>query len=145
MRDLVKLYRESFELITDNPNLSTDKIPDHLLEAWLSDEVIVITESEQPYFTVSIFHVAQDEYLSRKGITTDPDEQIQKHRFDIFQYILALESVNRQFPIKLRPVQILDFDNYDTPLTFSLNPQNLNELVTLTSALKPLKNKFKFN
>lgn len=145
MRDLVKLYRESFELITDNPNLSTDKIPDHLLEAWLSDEVIVITESEQPYFAVSIFHVAQDEYLSRKGITTDPDEQIQKHRFDIFQYILALESVNRQFPIKLRPVQILDFDNYDTPLTFSLKPQNLNELETLTSALKPLKNKFKFN
>ena len=27
MRDLVKLYEESFKLIIDNPNLTTDKIP----------------------------------------------------------------------------------------------------------------------
>lgn len=55
MRDLVKLYGESFKLISDNPNLTTDKIPNHLLESWLSDDVIVITGNEQPYFAVSIF------------------------------------------------------------------------------------------
>lgn len=52
MRDLVKLYEESFKLIIDNPNLTTDKIPNHLLEAWLSDDVIVITNTEQSYFAV---------------------------------------------------------------------------------------------
>ena len=75
MRDLVKLYGESFKLITDNPNLTSDKIPNHLLEAWLSDDVIVITDAEQPYFAVSIFHLVHDEYLSLKGIETDPDSK----------------------------------------------------------------------
>lgn len=48
MRDLVKLYEESFKLIIDNPNLTTDKIPNHLLEAWLSDEGSVFITIEQP-------------------------------------------------------------------------------------------------
>lgn len=145
MRDLVKLYGESFQLMTENPGLTTDKIPNNLLEAWLSDEVIVITETEQPYFAVSIFHLIHDDYLIRKGITTEPDDNVLKNRFDTFQYILALEFVNRQVPIKLYPVSIFDFDSYDTPLTFDLNPQNVNKVVALTEALKPLKNKFKIN
>lgn len=145
MRDLVKLYGESFKLITDNPNLTTDKIPNHLLEAWLSDDVIVITDAEQPYFAVSIFHLVHDEYLCLKGIETDPDSKTIERRFNTFQYILALESVHRQHPINLHPVRIMDFDNYDTPLRFDSTPKNFKEFMALTEALFPLKNKFKFN
>lgn len=145
MRDLVKLYGESFKLITDNPNLTTDKIPNHLLEAWLSDDVIVITNTEQPYFAVSIFHLVHDEYLSLKGIKTDPDSKTIERRFNTFQYILALESVHRQHPINLHPVRIMDFDDYDTSLTFDSMPKNFREFMALTKALYPLKNKFKLN
>mgnify|MGYP000491324509 CR=1 FL=1 len=87
MRDLVKLYEESFKLIIDNPNLTTDKIPNHLLEAWLSDDVIVITNTEQSYFAVSIFHLVHDVYLCLKGIETDPDSKTIERRFNTFQYI----------------------------------------------------------
>lgn len=48
MRDLVKLYEESFKLIIDNPNLTTDKIPNHLLEAWLSDDVMSLQIPSSP-------------------------------------------------------------------------------------------------
>ena len=92
MRDLVKLYEESFKLIIDNPNLTTDKIPNHLLEAWLSDDVIVITNTEQSYFAVSIFHLVHDVYLCLKGIETDPDSKTIERRFNTFQYILALDG-----------------------------------------------------
>lgn len=145
MRDLVKLYGESFKLITDNPNLTTDKIPNHLLEAWLSDDVIVITETEKHYFAVSIFHLVHDEYLCLKGIETDPDSKTIEHRFNTFQHILALEFVHRQHPINLHPVRIGDFDNYETPPTFDSMPKNFRELMDLTEALYPLKNKFKLN
>lgn len=145
MRDLVKLYGENFKLISDNPNLTTDKIPNHLLESWLSDDVIVITGNKQPYFAVSIFQLVHDEYLCRKGIENEPDSKTIEHRFNLFQYILALESIHRQLPINLRPVQIGDFDNYDTPPTFDFMPKNFKEFMVLTEALYPLRNKFKFN
>ena len=145
MRALVKLYEESFKLIIDNPNLTTDKIPNHLLEAWLSDDVIVITNTEQSYFAVSIFHLVHDVYLCLKGIETDPDSKTIERRFNTFQYILALESVHRQYPINLHPVQIGDFDNYGTPPIFDSMPKNFREFMALTEALYPLKNKFKLN
>ena len=145
MRDLVKLYEESFKLIIDNPNLTTDKIPNHLLEAWLSDDVIVITNTEQSYFAVSIFHLVHDVYLCLKGIETDPDSKTIERRFNTFQYILALESVHRQYPINLHPVQIGDFDNYGTPPIFDSMPKNFREFMALTEALYQLQNTFKLN
>lgn len=145
MRDLVKLYGESFKLITDNPNLTTDKIPNHLLEAWLSDDVIVITDAELPYFAVAIFHLVHDVYLCFKGIEAAPDNKTIERRFNNFQYILALESLHRQHPFNLHPFRIGDFDNYDIPPTFDSTLKNFKELMALTETLYSLKNKFKFN
>ena len=60
--ELVKLYGESFNLITNFPNLTTDQIPQHLLELWISCEVIVVTSKIQQSFGYAIFELIHDIY-----------------------------------------------------------------------------------
>lgn len=34
-----KLYQESFDFISQNLNVTTDQIPDHLLQYWISSDI----------------------------------------------------------------------------------------------------------
>lgn len=51
MRDLVKLYEESFKLIIDNPNLTTDKIPNHL---WKLGSQMMLLSLQIPSSPISL-------------------------------------------------------------------------------------------
>lgn len=145
MRDLIALYEESNKLISSNPNLTTDKISDHLLEAWLSDEKVTAIPTFQQPFSLIVFELGHDAYMRHKGITSEPTPETLCNRFNAFLCILAHEFINRRLPIKLKSVQIFDFEAYGTPLVFDLKQQDVDKFVTLAERLKPLKNNFKIN
>lgn len=141
MQDIIHLYWESYWLITENPNLTTDKIPNNLLEVWLSDDAAFGGDDDQQTFATAVFEIVIEDQMERKGETIPPDDKTLRYRFGMFQYILALEFINRQLPIKLRPVYIFDFKSYGTPLIFDLKQRDVAKFIELAETLKPLKRK----
>ena len=90
--ELVRLYWESFHLIKDNPNLTTDQIPQHLLESWLSNDIVVVTLKVRQHFAICIFELIHDMY---EGDTEETNPVVLKCRFDSFRCILLHEQIGR--------------------------------------------------
>ena len=128
--ELVKLYWESFHLIEDNPDLTTDQIPQHLLEAWLSNQIVVVTLKIQQYFAICIFELIHDAY---EGDTEDTDPVILKYRFDSLRYILLHELINRQFNIDFKPIKVFEMSAYKMPLDFTVQEQDLERYNALVA------------
>lgn len=119
MRDsdeLVRLYGESFSLITNNPNLTTDKIPLNLLEAWVTDDIIFVTEKVQQRFSFAIFELIHDFYED----TDLTNLNTLKSRYDTFQNILIHELINRHVNINLHPVKLFDLSSYTSSLIMDI-------------------------
>ena len=124
MRDtdeLVRLYGESFSLITNNPNLTTDKIPKNLLDAWTSDDVIFVTENVQQRFSFAIFELIHDLYED----TDLTNLSILKSRYDAFQNILIHELINRYVNINLHPVKLFDISSYTSSLIMDIRHEDV--------------------
>lgn len=124
MRDtdeLVRLYGESFSLITNNPNLTTDKIPQNLLDAWTSDDVIFVTEKVQQRFGFAIFELIYDFYED----TDLTSLNTLKSRYDAFQNILIHELINRHVNINLQPVKLFDISSYNSSLIMDIRHEDV--------------------
>lgn len=124
MRDsdeLVRLYGESFSLITNNPNLTTDKIPQNLLEAWVTDDIIFVTEEVQQRFSFAIFELIHDFYED----TDFTSLNTLKSRYDIFQNILIHELINRHVNINLHPVKLFDISSYNSSLIMDIRHEDV--------------------
>ncbi|MGL5618052.1 MAG: hypothetical protein ACRDDC_00225 [Tannerellaceae bacterium] len=124
MRDtdeLVRLYGESFNLITKTPNLTTDKIPQNLLDAWTSDDVIFVTENVQQRFSFAIFELIHDLYED----TDLTNLSILKSRYDAFQNILIHELINRYVNINLHPVKLFDISSYTSSLIMDIRHEDV--------------------
>lgn len=124
MRDtdeLVRLYGESFSLIKNNPNLTTDKIPQNLLDAWTSDDVIFVTEKVQQRFGFAIFELIHDFYED----TDLTSLNTLKSRYDAFQNILIHELINRHVNINLQPVKLFDISSYNSSLIMDIRHEDV--------------------
>ena len=117
----LKLYGESFNLITSFPNLTTDQISQLLLEIWLSNEVIIVTSKIQQPLDYAIFELIHDVYEN----TDITSLKTLKHRYNLFQQILLHELINRQFRINFKPIKIFDISAYELPLDFFVQEQDL--------------------
>ena len=127
---LVKLYWESFHLIEDNPDLTTDQIPQHLLEAWLSSQIVVVTLKIQQHFAICIFELIHDAY---EEDTEDTNPVVLKYRFDSFRHILLHELINRQFNIGFKPVKVFKMSAYKLPLDFTVQEQDIKRYNSLVA------------
>lgn len=121
MDELVRLYGESFNLITKTPNLTTDKIPKNLLDAWTSDDVIFVTENVQQRFSFTIFELIHDFYED----TDLTNLSILKSRYDTFQNILIHELINRYVNINLHPVKLFDISSYTSSLIMDIRHEDV--------------------
>lgn len=123
-----KLYQESFDFISQNLNVTTDQIPDHLLQYWISSDI-----EKQPfgnnkdYAQLGVFMIGFSANEVRKGnITYQVDEDTVHSIFMRYQYILNMEDLRRKIEISFEPIRIFDFDSYGEELTISANPHDLN-------------------
>ena len=124
MRDtdeLVSLYGKSFSLITNNPNLTTDKIPQDLLDAWTSNDILFVTEKVQQRFSFAIFELIHDFYED----TDLTSLNTLKSRYDTFQDILIHEQINRQVNINLHPVKLFDISSYNSSLIMDIRHEDV--------------------
>lgn len=121
MDELVRLYGESFSLITNNPNLTTDKIPQNLLDAWTSNDVIFVTEKVQQRFSFAIFELIHDFYED----TDLTSLNTLKSRYDTFQNILIHELINRHVNINLHPVKLFDISSYNSSLIMDIRHEDV--------------------
>lgn len=125
MRDtdeLVSLYGKSLSLITNNPNLTTDKIPQNLLDAWTSDDVIFVTEKVQQRFSFAIFELIHDFYED----TDLSSLNTLKSRYDTFQNILIHELINRHVNINFHPVKLFDISSYTSSLIMDIRHEDVD-------------------
>lgn len=122
------LYQESFDFIRQNLNVTTDQIPDHLLQYWISPDIEKQTfGNNKDYAQLGVFMIGFSANELRKGnIAYQVDEETIHNIFMRYQYILNVEDLRRKINIGFDPIRVFDFDNYGEELTINANPHDLN-------------------
>lgn len=136
MQELESLYEESLRLIDSTPDLTTNKIPDHLLSVWLYNGNITSESTIGQLFSVSIYKYANDKY-GDPALSPGDD----RHRYEMFQYLLATEYVCRKVSAKFRPRKIFNFSTYNEPLNIDMKRNQVAKFRKLAATLAPLQNK----
>lgn len=115
------LLKKSCEFIICNLDITTDLLPDEMLDYWsVKDE----NDSQDQF---NVFLCAYTLYAARKqghgDVTLEPEKL--DPLFENFQAILALEKINRILPLNSEKKKIFDFDSYDGKLNFHIAPNDI--------------------
>lgn len=110
-----KLFTESLSFIKSNLDITFDRVPQHLMDFWRLDDFPDIPVYELAFTKQwGVFVYALLDYKMRQNITEfkmEIDMFIQL--FMTWQTILALAKVSQETDIKIKPVKLFDFDNFD--------------------------------
>lgn len=136
MQNLESLYEESLRLIDSTPNLTTNKIPDHLLCVWQYNGLVSPNPTTQQLVSMAIYKYANEKYGDPSLSPSDD-----RHRYEMFQYLLATEYVCRRVSAKFRPRKIFNFSTYNAPLNIDLKRNQVAKFRRLAATLAPLRNK----
>lgn len=106
--------KESYDLITKNLFVTSDEIPDYLMNHWInwSGETNFNEDKDQVEWVIFIFAFVL--YNQKKG-KTKFNMSIEKleETFQSWQAILMFFQMSRMEDMETIPVKIFDFDNYD--------------------------------
>lgn len=100
---------KSSEFITQNLDMTTDMLPDNLLNLWVVKDESDIKEQ------YSVFMFAYTLYLSKKHEGKEVELRVDELNslFESFQVILSMEELRRNSLINCNKVKLFDFDNYE--------------------------------
>lgn len=123
-------FEESCKFIIKNLDITTDQLPDDLLDYWsVKDE-----DDTQTQF--DIFVCAYTLFTARKqghgNVTLDVDKL--NSLFENFQAIIALEKLSRKMPIKHKKIKIFDFDDYNGTLELDIDKENIEMVENIIKA-----------
>lgn len=104
------LFKESIDYISQNLQVLSDKIPNHLLDYWILQNNNLGETEDNPEF--GVFMYALLKYKRAKGINefeVPTDELIEL--FQSWQMSLAVIEVNNKTEFDIKPFKLFDFDN----------------------------------
>src|SRR6056297_2679456 len=113
--DTQELQQKSFQFIEKNPNVTFNELPNELLYHWLVDDPEEYLNSEyENKHEYTVFMYALIYFHKNKGLSKFEMnvEQLQEY-FITFQTLLAFAEINKKTEIRIAPIKLFDFDNYD--------------------------------
>ncbi len=106
------LIKESVDFISNNLDILSDKIPNHLFLFWLvTDEETIIDIEDTHQWTVFMYSLLK--YKQTQGLPKFEIEiNVLMSLFQTWQIILSCEEIRRFTDIKTKPFKLFDYDNY---------------------------------
>lgn len=134
MTELEQIYAESTALIDSAPELKSNQIPDRLINAWYYNGPVIKNPSIEQLLSLAIYNYATQKY----GIPAYTVEYDQR-RYEMFQYILAIEIACRKSGGRLRPRKIFDFATYDSPVNLDMKAKQADKFRRIARSMHYLK------